>query len=93
MDQAPPTRYSHLGPVAQPKGVALSLKTIRTLNKANELLSWAAIARRCRVSRTTLYRVMCGGNAHALTIESIERFTEAWQSADDATIAGMLRRR
>jgi hypothetical protein len=86
------SRYSHHGPVAQPKGGAVSSATLKTLYDANKFLSWTSIARHCRVSRATMYRVMCGGNTHTLTVESVERFAEMWRNADDATIASLMAR-
>lgn len=85
-------RYSHLGPVCVPKGTALSNETLKTLYEARTLMGWKSIAHHCRISRATLYRLMCGGNAHALTIESVQRFAETWRSADDKTLAKFLRR-
>lgn len=84
--------YSHLGPVAQPHGKPLARETIRALYDANQLLSWAAIARYCHVGRSTIYRAMCGGDLHASTRTEVERFVSAWHTADIEKRATMMRR-
>lgn len=85
-------RYSHRGPVVSPRGKPLSNETLATLRDANEMLSWSAIARYCGVGRSTMYRVMCGGDVHDSTGADIEAFAEKWRAADVDTRASMMRR-
>lgn len=85
-------RYSHLGPVAMPKGRPLSHDTIVTLWDANKMLDWATIARTIGIGRSTLYRAVEGGNAHEMNAQAIERFAETWRTADIDARASMMRR-
>lgn len=74
-------------------GRQLSNETLRTLRTANDIrVSWAEIARRCGIGRSTLYRLMCGGLARERTARAVEGFAERWRRADDAFVASMVRR-
>ncbi len=86
------SRYSHQGPVCVPKGRPLSRDMLLTLYQASLVIDCAAIARRCRISRSTLYRALCGGNARASTLKRIENFSQMWKRLDDVGIASMQRR-
>lgn len=85
-------RYSHLGPVAMPKGRPLTHDTIVTLWDANKMLDWSTIARTIGIGRSTLYRAVEGGNAHEMNAQAIERFAVIWAQSDDMRRAAMMRR-
>jgi hypothetical protein len=85
-------RYSHLGPVTQPHGKPLTRETLKALHDARAFMGWKLIADYCRVSRSTMWRLMCGGNAHELTREAVATFLLSLKDASPEAMAMMMPR-
>lgn len=86
-------RYSHLGPVAQPRGMPLSARTMKILRGMYDRgIGWRVIANRCGVSRATLYRALCGGNVTPDTRASVRNFTREWSRMTATRLAKDMRR-
>lgn len=78
-------RYSHLGPVAEPKGLPLASAVHEALHRVHaEGVSWGSIAEACGVSRSTMHRAIKGGNTHVSTRRAIRLYLQIVEFEDKA---------